>query len=136
MKEEIEHNFYCVISNGNLYWDCVYKPARTKRSEGWLSYFFSLNTINARVVFVAQLLERRFWEVSGSILDRVTNIHCIPVNQISIELKYWKNDIWRQRSKFWKRFVSFWRGKSDKNCSEKSFWSFWEFLTDKPGSEN
>ena len=77
MKEENrggEHNFYCVISNGNLYLDCVYKPARTKRSEGWLSYFFSLNTINARVVFVAQLLERRYWEVSGSILDRVTNI--------------------------------------------------------------
>jgi len=37
MKEENrrgEHNFYCVISNGNLYLDCVYKPARTKRSEG------------------------------------------------------------------------------------------------------
>ena len=41
MKEEIEHNFFCVISQKD-------------------EYLIFLNTINARVVVVAQLVERRY----------------------------------------------------------------------------
>ena len=33
--------------------------------------FFSLNTINARVVVIAQSVERRYCDVSGSIQDAV-----------------------------------------------------------------
>ena len=59
-------------------------------------YLIFLNTINARVVVVAQLVERRYWEVSGSILDIVTNIptwaaiaQCLDVEGLKPIKKLW-----------------------------------------------